>query len=263
MEWYAKQLNINRPCFIAAMNIPTAPALASRYDLMERSRYSFSDLSQTIKRTDCGEPLMPFVEGSRIALRPFWDIPGDIEGDCYQSYINEHQDFQLSARRGVVERLQLASQKLPTHWTIVVKAGYRPYEVQLSVLHAFIDESKKVNLDWIEEQHLVQARTYVADPRIVCPPHTTGGAIDIEVQDSRSGLSVDMGCPPNTDNEIAFLHSDLLSPEQYKNRMLLLDAMLVAGFAPNPYEWWHYQYGETYWAAFYGHEETLYDILET
>ena len=45
------------------------------------------------------------------------------------------------------------------------------------------------------------------------------------------------------------------------NRMTLLNAMLSAGFAPNPHEWWHYQYGETYWAAFYGHESTLYDLI--
>jgi D-alanyl-D-alanine dipeptidase len=42
--------------------------------------------------------------------------------------------------------------------------------------------------------------------------------------------------------------------------MILLDAMLDAGFAPNVQEWWHYQYGETYWAAFYGETTTLYDV---
>jgi D-alanyl-D-alanine dipeptidase len=71
-----------------------------------------------------------------------------------------------------------------------------------------------------------------------------------------------MGCPPNTDNELSFLHNDMITEAQHQNRMTLLEAMLEAGFAPNPFEWWHFQYGETYWAAFYGEKQTKYDSIK-
>jgi D-alanyl-D-alanine dipeptidase len=230
-----------------------------------RSEYSFWSMTHAIEQRETGEPLIVLTESKkgRVMLDPFWKTADDLEGECYQSYIAKHPDFTLSVRRGVKDRLDIVRQQLPDYVTLVVKAGFRPYEVQVAVLEAFIAESERVNPNWTAAQHLSQARTYVADPRIVCPPHTTGGAIDVDLIDSHTGLPIDMGCPPNTDSDIAFLHSDLLSAEQYANRMILLDAMLAAGFAPNPYEWWHYQYGETYWAAFYGHSETLYDSIPT
>jgi len=34
--------------------------------------------------------------------------------------------------------------------------------------------------------------------------------------------------------------SDLVTPEQKKNRMLLREVMLSCGFAPYECEWWHF-----------------------
>lgn len=247
------------------MIIPDATHDMLSLSVFERSKYSFQSLASTMDSKESGEPFVQYdtTEIGRLYIRPFWDTPGDLEGECYRSYIADHPEFTLQVRQGVNDRLNVVVEQLPDQFNIVVKAGFRPYQVQVAVLEAFIAESERANPNWTAAQHLSQARTYVADPRIVCPPHTTGGAIDVDLIDSRSGLPVDMGCPPNTDSDIAFLHSDLLSAEQYGNRMVLLDAMLAAGFAPNPYEWWHYQYGETYWAAFYGHSETLYSIVYT
>lgn len=230
----------------------------------ERSKYSYQTLTYSVARRDKGEPLVAAetLVSAGFALEPFWETPGDVEGECYASYIAEHPDFALAVREGTFHCLVRASRALPADWQLVIRAGFRPYEVQLAVLAAFMDESKARHPDWSEAQHLAQARTFVADPRVVCPPHVTGGAVDVDVRSRETGMLIDMGCPPNTDSEISFLHSDLVTSEQYDNRMTLLRAMLTAGFAPNPHEWWHYQYGETYWAAFYGHKATLYDLIK-
>ncbi len=232
-------------------------------DMYERSKYGFRSLATVVQRKDNGEALVgaEVLTGAGFMIEPFWETTEDIEGRCYTPYITRHPDFELSVREGAFDRLQQAVDRLPDHWGIVVKAGFRPYEVQVAVLNAFIRESRTRHVGWSDEQHLEHARVFVSDPRVVCPPHVTGGAIDIDVRDKRTGAYIDMGCPPNTDSEISFLHSDLVTSEQHENRMVLLRAMLTAGFAPNPHEWWHYQYGETYWAAFYGYEATLYDVL--
>ena len=231
----------------------------------ERSRFSFRLQARRIDKVETHEPFIVSSELSEsdFLIEPFWLTENDIEGDCYAEYIMRHPDFSLIMRRGVYKRLCLAKTKLPRHWQIVLKAGFRPLVVQEAVLQAFIDKSRSEHPDWSTEDNLAQARLFVADPKVVCPPHTTGGAIDIDIKDTRTGLVIDMGCPVNTDSSLAFLHSDQLTTAQYANRMTLLDAMLEAGFAPNVYEWWHYQYGETYWAAFFGQAETLYDIVAT
>jgi D-alanyl-D-alanine dipeptidase len=193
-------------------------------------------------------------------LEPFWEQAGDIEGDTYREYIKKYPNFELVVREGVFERLKQAQSQLPDGWRMVLKAGFRPLGVQTTLLDAFKEKSRADHPDWNEERHLEHARTFVSDPTLVCPPHVTGGAVDVAIKDIKTGDYVDMGCEPNTDNEISFLHSPLATKEQYDNRMILLDAMLDAGFAPNVQEWWHYQYGETYWAAFYGETTTLYDV---
>ncbi len=245
------------------MIIPKATTEVIGLETLTRSQYDFRTLARGIARKDTSEPLIGAEALTRagFVLAPFWETPGDTEGECYAPYITKHPRFELSVRVGVFERLKRAATKLPDEWQIVLKAGFRPYEVQIAVLHAFMDESRARHPSWSNEQHLAQARTFVADPRLVCPPHVTGGAVDVDVRHRGTGKYIDMGCPPNTDSEVSFLHSDLLTPEQYDNRIVLLKAMLAAGFAPNVYEWWHYQYGETYWAAFYGHKTTLYDVI--
>lgn len=230
---------------------------------MDRSRYSFRELRKLVVVKDNNDY---FVESEELAeagfiLEPFWDKPGDLEGESYSLYKRINPDFGISMRKRVFDKLCLSVQFLPANWKIVIKAAFRPLVVQDKILDSFISKSRMSNLGWTEDQHLEYARTFVADPRIVYPPHVTGGAVDIDIKDIAKNDYIDMGCPPNTDGEIAFLHSDLLRPDQYSNRMILLEAMLKAGFAPNVYEWWHYQYGETYWAAFYGHSETLYSIV--
>ena len=248
---------------IEYMTIPEATVETVGLSSRDRSRHSFYALTASVARKETGEPFTPtsMLREAGFLIEPFWETPHDVEGDCYGAYIEQHPDFTLITRRGVYERLRHASSLLPGHWNIVLKAGFRPLEVQTSVLQAFIEESRVQHPSWSDEEHLAHARLFVADPNVVCPPHTTGGAVDVDIKDKNTGQYIDMGCPINTDDEIAFLHSDQLTSAQYENRMTLLDAMLAAGFAPNVNEWWHYQYGETYWAAFYGHDETIYDSV--
>ena len=155
-----------------------------------------------------------------------------------------------------------AQEELPRNWRLVLKAGFRPLSVQTQLLQAFIEQTKRAHPKWTADQRLAHARIFVSDPTIAHPPHVTGGAVDIDVWDATAQEYVDMGCPPNTDSELAYLHSAAVSTQAQQNRRKLLLAMLAAGFAPLANEWWHYQYGEAQWAAFYGHKTTKYDLIK-
>ncbi|MDO4949232.1 MAG: M15 family metallopeptidase [Bacteroidales bacterium] len=79
--------------------------------------------------------------------------------------------------------------------------------------------------------------------------HTRGSTIDLTLFDMKEGREVDMGC--TFDYFGMASHPDVMpgqeigsyrpiSEEQYRNRMILRDAMLRHGFKPYDCEWWHF-----------------------
>jgi D-alanyl-D-alanine dipeptidase len=49
-----------------------------------------------------------------------------------------------------------------------------------------------------------------------------------------------------------------LPTEAAELRRALLEAMTGAGFVNYPYEWWHYSFGDRYWAYVTGAQEAIY-----
>lgn len=85
------------------------------------------------------------------------------------------------------------------------------------------------------------------DPRTP-PPHSTGAAIDLTLQDA-SGSEVDMGCPIDETSERAYpdFHAHAATPEAraiHGHRELLKDVMTAAGFSRHVNEWWHFSLGD-------------------
>lgn len=79
--------------------------------------------------------------------------------------------------------------------------------------------------------------------------HTRGSTVDLTLFDMASGKDVDMGC--TFDYFGMASHPDVLpgqkigavppiTQEQYRNRMILRNAMLSHGFKPYDCEWWHF-----------------------
>lgn len=236
---------------------------ALKLDLISRSGYRFDKLSKEVVKVESDEPLVSSdtIIKSGLIVEPFWNMSDDFEGDLYRDYMNLNPEFTLSVRSTVLEKLKNAQTMLPRNWRLVLKAGYRPYTVQIALFNKLVEDAMSRQPDWSHKECIAYARTFVSDPSDICPPHTTGGAVDLDVVDTDTSGSVDMGCPPNTNSEVAYLFSPKLSKVQQENRLTLLKAMLGVGFAPLAAEWWHFQYGETIWAAFYGQSETKYDII--
>lgn len=209
---------------------------------------------QFISTTEEGERLVAI--GSSLQQKPFWldksELVHEIEGKFYESYIKEHADFKLLVRESVLERLQDAQAKLPKDWHIVVRAGYRPLEVQTAMFDDYVDKLGAENPNWNMDQCISHAEQYISNPyRITACPHVTGGAVDIEIYDSENGVTVDMGgniCELGVKSHCL---NDKLNKEQRQNQETLFETMLDAGFAPFSTEWWHFSYGDHNWARFY------------
>lgn len=194
--------------------------------------------------------------GGVLTEKPFWldktEQIHEIEGKFYGDYIQAHPDFKLLVREGVLERLKVAQAKLPKDWQLIVRAGYRPYEVQAAMFDDYVDRLGEEYPEWSDGQCVDYAEQYISNPYRLNPcPHVTGGAVDVEVYDKKLGSVVDMGGKICELSVRSHCLNSSLNVAQRKNQETLIAAMCEAGFAPFSTEWWHFSYGDQRWASFY------------
>src|SRR6202034_170784 len=95
-----------------------------------------------------------------------------------------------------------------------------------------------------------EATKYVAKPE-GAPPHSTGGAVDVTLRSGEGG-ELDMGSTsddtPLRNGSRNYMHSRMITEIARQNRAMLAAAMVDAGFVNYPAEWWHWSYGDQYWA---------------
>lgn len=232
--------------------------------LVERTKAQYGLSSARIPINEIDEDLVILKETSMIATDPIWVTQLDpYEGPLYEDYIKKHPGYKgIYLRASVIKRLVKVSKSLPKNWTLVVRAGHRPVEVQKALFQKVFEKLSVDNPGLNHEQLTNLTRGYVSDVTQKSPPHCTGSAVDVDVMDNRTGKLVDFGSQVNEDSDISHIHSNRISRDQYSNRVTLLESMLKAGFAPLAEEWWHFSYGDQTWAAFYNRPHAIYSIKE-
>lgn len=164
-------------------------------------------------------------------------------------------------RAAILERLRTAARALPGGIRLCLEEGYRPVEVQRAIFDDYCRElSARLGLD--DANRIAEEATkYVARPDGV-PPHSTGAAVDVTLL-ADNGRELDMGSTsddtPLHNGNRNFTHSRLVTGAARRHRAMLANVMTRAGFENYPAEWWHWSYGDQYWAykrrrrmAFYG-----------
>ncbi len=224
-----------------------------------KERIDFSKF-QSIDKED---KLVKITSTDNILAEPNWTKPGDFEGGMYADYIAEHPGYDgIHVRSELLKRLEQAAALLAAPYQLVIRAGHRPIAVQKRLLKECASDYKNDNPDATDEDALEHARMFVSDPDITLPPHVCGAAVDVEVKDASTGEYLDFGSSMNDDNNKSFLYYPDLTDEQKANRLMLVTAMLDAGFASCMPEWWHFSYGDQVWAWFYGEEHSLYSPID-
>lgn len=167
-----------------------------------------------------------------------------------------YDEFPLSSRAalllraGVISRLEQAAAALPDPFGIAVLDGWRSPGYQAELLQYYRARFPDLG------------EGYVADPSdaAVLPPHTTGGAVDLTLSWNEIPLALGTDYDSFADAaHVAALEGDeSADPGARELRRLLASVLLGAGFAPYPLEWWHWSYGDQWWAAEYGEPVSLY-----
>jgi hypothetical protein len=88
-----------------------------------------------------------------------------------------------------------------------------------------------------------------------------GAAVDLTLVDSR-GAELDLGTPidatPEQSGGRCYFAAEGISAEARANRDLLARVLGREGLVNYPTEWWHYSYGDRYWALATGAGAALY-----
>ena len=92
-----------------------------------------------------------------------------------------------------------------------------------------------------------------------------GAAVDLTLVDAE-GVGLDLGTPidatPEESGERCYFASPAISPAARAHRDLLTAALGDAGLVNYPTEWWHWSYGDRYWALETSAGEALYGPRE-
>lgn len=224
--------------------ISTRSSYAALSQTERLSAYLVEDVAATV-------PLNPIVD-------PLFDLR-TLPGGDHLSYAKSLPNALL--RLGAAERIIAVAKTLKQKgYMLELLEAFRPYEKQkqefeeLSILIAAEHPELSGKELW---RKITES---IADPD-VCPPHLTGGAVDVRLLDMNGGI-VDMGNEFNTVGSASVLMSPHISAEARQARDMLVDAFLQHQYAPMPSEWWHFSYGDRYWGAFYD-RPAIYDILRS
>jgi D-alanyl-D-alanine dipeptidase len=149
-------------------------------------------------------------------------------------------------RLGVVDRLVTAQTLLAPGLRLLIVEGYRPVTVQAQYFRWYVLRLRAESPGASASQLHRLASRYVAPPEIA--PHVTGAAVDLTLC-TVDGAELWMGTEVN-DTETTACHTDSadISPRARANRHMLSAALRAAGLVNYPGEWWHWSYGDRYWA---------------
>jgi zinc D-Ala-D-Ala dipeptidase len=152
-------------------------------------------------------------------------------------------------RAGLAARLLQAAGELPRGVNLLLVEGYRPPALQRRYFESYLRSLRAAAPGGDEERLRLLASRYVSPPEIA--PHSAGAAIDLTLC-AGDGTELDLGTPVNATPEqsagACYTRHPSVGGEARRNRDALTRALRAAGLVNYPTEWWHWSYGDRYWA---------------
>lgn len=166
---------------------------------------------------------------------------------------------KIFGRRVVLDKLLQALAHLPRQVGFMVWDIYRCRSCQGRLFEWMRVEVKKKYPGLTDTENYETASKFMSPPSQIgdayCPPHLSGGAVDLTLFDVTTGNELNMGTPFDDCTERA--HADFFDkyPPQLDEdriirdrRKMLSGAMQSAGFSVYDFEWWHFDFGNVFWS---------------
>jgi zinc D-Ala-D-Ala dipeptidase len=165
-------------------------------------------------------------------------------------------------RVGLAARLLQAEEALPPGMHLLLIEGYRPPARQRLYFDEYLSSLRAASPDAEEERLRMLTSRYVSPPEIA--PHSAGAAIDLTLC-GRDGTELDLGTRVNATPEesagACYTDHPSVGGEARRNRVALAEALRAAGLVNYPTEWWHWSYGDRYWAMETGAPSAIYGAV--
>jgi len=165
-------------------------------------------------------------------------------------------------REGLATRLLTAAKAMPAGYKLLIWDAWRPIEVQNELFEIYKGKLEQ-DTELTGEALINEAQKYISLPstdQTKPSPHLTGGAIDLTMIDA-NGQRLDMGTEfdhfgpeAQTDYFETKPNPSKKDISIKKNRRFLYNLLTAAGFTNYPHEWWHFDYGNQFWAVQTGRE---------
>ncbi|MCE3045579.1 M15 family metallopeptidase [Legionella sp. 16cNR16C] len=203
-------------------------------------------------------PLIDIKGDNRILIGPSPEIP-------------DNTDY-TQMREEVFHRLLKAQSLLPAGLQFCLYEAYRSLDLQKALFDERYEQLQALHPDWSHEERFNETMKLISpvinlDGTKNVPPHGTGAAIDVYLLDE-SGNPLDMGIHPkdwmtDIDAHISTTNSRSISERARANRDIMSRALLSAGFVNYPTEYWHWSYGDRYWAFMTGQSQACYGCVSS
>jgi D-alanyl-D-alanine dipeptidase len=165
-------------------------------------------------------------------------------------------------REGLARRLDVARAVLPSGVDLRVIEGHRSIADQSAIIERYTAELRELHpsADAVELARL--SSRFVAP--LAVAPHVAGAAVDLTLV-SAAGAELWMGTvvdatPEQSDGQCFF--GAPVDEEARHNRTVLAGALSSAGLINYPTEWWHWSYGDRYWALLTRADHAVYGPVE-
>lgn len=211
------------------------------------------DALAKVTTVDNGEPLVPLT-ADLVGQRIFFNL--------VSLGIPTSDQDRLQLRQGVISRLRAASETLPTGFSLIVRDAFRTRQMVLDLYALYLKRVQEENPSFTHKECDLNVRMRLAMPDDpVLPGHMTGGAVDVVLGDDRGNrvfLEVNGDLIPR--KKQAFTDCPGLPPDLQLKRRILLDSLTTQGFHNFFQEYWHFSYGDAYWAVRRKCKQAIYGV---
>lgn len=167
-------------------------------------------------------------------------------------------------RAGLATRLEGAAAALPLGIALRVVEGHRAVEAQAAIVASYTAELTSLHPGIDASDLTVLASRFVAP--VAVAPHVAGAAVDLTLVDA-CGDELDLGtridATPEQSGGRCWFAAEGIGADARAHRDLLARVLGGAGLVNYPTEWWHWSYGDRYWALLTGAAHALYGPVRT
>ena len=164
-------------------------------------------------------------------------------------------------RESVAKMLNKAKSYLPAGTTFIVGDAWRSKRMQKKVFMNRVRRMKRQFPKWSYQKALKETKKFIAPYKGKnVSGHMFGGAADIRL--AKSGKKISMRSKKLTYQENAQPVQPKLAKYLQRNREIMYQSLKKAGFSQAPHEFWHWSYGDLWWAKRNDKKQTIYGPID-